>query len=36
MSLFADNMIIYVEYALKSTEDLEGLVNCRIQYEYAN
>lgn len=34
-SLFANNMIIYVEYAIKSTKDIEGLVNCRNQYEYA-
>lgn len=35
MSLFANNMIIYVEYTTKSTKDLEGLAGCKLQYEHA-
>lgn len=35
MALFASNMITYVEYTMKSTKDLKGLISCRIQYKYA-
>lgn len=36
MPLFADNVIIYVQYAMKYTKDLEGLVNCRIRMNMQN
>lgn len=31
MALFADNTIIYGQYTMKPTRDLEGSVNCNVR-----